>query len=457
MQAFFSAVVFLFCAVPAFCRESLPPAEGETIKQINITAVRVRESVVRSRLPVSEGMPWSARAENEVRAALHAMRIFKTVLVKSRHSAELGGAVMDISAEDGWYLLPLPFYMSGGGARMASLMLAEGNVLKRGETFFGFGLSGSNGGLVSVGALWGGWSARFAVFDINYEERHYADGAYSAGSIVSPTPRDSGAFGAVADSYNHSSHGFSASLSDKILRNFETELEFKSDTVGYSPLSGAAPQDPGRVNMLTARMRYFGGSGAAAQERTQVMSFGSIFRMGLSDLEERIRPLAAPRYFWEAGWYATGASVALDSAFDFAEIGADGLWRVESRNRHMLTLRGKAVKGFSPPFSQFIPSNRPLGLLGQYAREFRGDAGAGAVASFSFYMRGTRRGMLTCEPFAETASVWNGGQRRSRSGAGVNLRYRFWRFPIPLGVNWTRSFLEPDDVVSFSAGFGFGK
>jgi hypothetical protein len=65
--------------------------------------------------------------------------------------------------------------------------------------------------------------------------------------------------------------------------------------------------------------------------------------------------------------------------------------------------------------------------------------------------------VLTLEPFLETASVWNSGARLSRSGAGANLRYRFWRFPIPVGINWTRSMLEPDNLISFSAGFGFGR
>ncbi|MFA6584445.1 MAG: hypothetical protein WCS77_09125 [Elusimicrobiaceae bacterium] len=232
-------------------------------------------------------------------------------------------------------------------------------------------------------------------------------------------------------------------------------LSFAQAKYTFKDATAELPSEPGKHNMLGARYAYtLDRNGGLSRMRG---SFGSIFGLGLSDLEERLKPrdnIGCSQNF-EARGLHSGNFIGSDYDFSIAQFDWRAVWEFPKRDR--INIRVTGVKGWNMPFTQLIATGDTTGLRGQYRREWRGDQGAGASASFSFFMFRTKRGMLVAEPFAETAFVWNGNARYQQTGAGLNFYYQFWRFPMPLGIGVTQSMTDHTFVISAAAGFNFGR
>ena len=446
--------LFLLLPLSGATAQDTPPAEGEIIRSLTIKTKRVETSAVLDKLPLHEGGRWSAAAQRDTLDILHSMRIFRTVSLSSRHDEKLDGAVVDITADDGWFVLPLPFLSGGSGRKEEGITLMESNGLRGGEAFYGAFISGENGQAAGMGMSWGKWSLSLSGSHLQYDETSYADGAFLAGKLAgSPsnlpdyTVPVSAAYKTLADTvdtkavYRPDAH-------------YSYALGFESRAQGYKALTGPTPTDGGRQNVLSAQMRYHSAVGSGANIAS---SFGVMFGLGLSDREEKLLPLPAVKYEWDADGGIAAAGGFTGSDYDFSTVSAGVLLSAETKNRHLALLRVRAAKGFGLPFAQLIATGRELGLSGSYARDFRGDSGAGASSSFTYFLRRSRLGLLAVAPFAEYARIWSGGLPYGRAGAGLNFYYRFWRFPLPLGFGWTHSFSDNSNTASMSAGFSFGE
>ena len=91
-------------------------------------------------------------------------------------------------------------------------------------------------------------------------------------------------------------------------------------------------------------------------------------------------------------------------------------------------------------------------VLGHFTGSERG---AGIGASFVYYLLRNHTGLLSLAPFYENAYVYAGGKYRAHSGAGATLSYKLWRFPLPLGINYTHNLQDGGNLVGFVIGGAF--
>lgn len=120
----------------------------------------------------------------------------------------------------------------------------------------------------------------------------------------------------------------------------------------------------------------------------------------------------------------------------------------------MFIVQGKAQDAFKASFSDEILSADLL-TFGRYDRQIRGERGAGIGISFVYYLLRNRTGLLSLAPFYENAYVYAGAKYRSHSGTGATLSYKLWRFPLPLGINYTHNLQDGGDLVGFVIGGAF--
>ena len=182
---------------------------------------------------------------------------------------------------------------------------------------------------------------------------------------------------------------------------------------------------------------------------------GAMLGFGLADLDERLLPLARPRFDWaaRASWAHAARWTGSEFAYDYALARWDAAY-TWGEHRSVL-LRAAAGAGDSLPANRLLATGPEAGLVGLYAREFRGDAVAGAGVGFSRSFRRTRRGLWQATAFVESARAWSGGRGAEKSGAGVSAWYRFWRFPLPLGLAYTYCLDDRDSQVSGAIGGRF--
>ena len=426
--------------------------EGKVITAVNIKSNRTSTDEIAARvLELQKGGIWTATAEAKVKKRLHEMGIFRKLEIKSHYDEVSHGVVVDISADDGWYFIPLPLFTSGATGNGFSLMLMEGNALHRAETLFLRGTIATNTRSGTAAVAKGDWVFAAEVTSANYTENHYSDGGYNT---LGASP-DTGKVGQPVNSYSRSSEQEHVSVSKKLDDNNKIGLSFGMEKVvikdGMVPVS----DEPGRHNMLGMNYAYtYEGNGGISQ---QGGSMGALLGLGLSDLDERlqVRKNIGNLQVFEVKGIRAASFVGSEYAYSVLQAVWRGVW--EFREHDKLAFRIAGAKGWSLPFTQMIPTGPMVSLRGQYRREWRGDSGIGGTASFSHYLSRGKKGILALEPFAESAWVWDGDSRYEQSGAGINLYYQFWRFPLPLGLGYTWSFADKDWVISMAAGFSFGK
>lgn len=456
IKVFALAITLMFCgfiAGSAVFAQSTP--EGRTIAAINITGNRTSAGEILRRIPLKKGGVWTAAGEAASRHELHEMRIFRSVAIKSRYDDTAGGVVVDIEARDGWYLVPLPFYISNDSGQGGSLMIAAGNIFRRAETLLLYGaVSGSTRVLMS-GVMIGDYFFSAIGAREEYTEKLYSDGAYNTNSFFGSAKDNPEKFGYPYDSYTRKTARHVFGVSRKFGDSHRLAFDFQQQKVDYSKPQPTAPSEPGQHNIASVKYRYLSNVDANTGTHT-AGSFGSIFGLGLSDLEEQLKPLPRVKVsqIYEAQFSNSGR--ALGSDYDFSELhmGWTGLW--ELPQRHVAQLKVYGIKGWDNPYSQLIPTGHAIGLQGTYAREWRGDKALGTLASFAYFASRSKLGLMALEPFFENGYVWRGDALYRQTGIGFNVYYRFWRFPLPIGLNYTYSLVDRDSQVAATVGFSFG-
>jgi hypothetical protein len=302
-----------------------------------------------------------------------------------------------------------------------------------------------------VAASCAGWTLSAGHFRRDYDRRLYTDGAVSASS----------GFGAAPDAEDPARYGEITAVHGVVEEGSEVSMGIP--LLGRSLLTGWIGWNGLRTSSTVGAGRFFptGRWDAAVfaveagdSGRGDMDDLGVLLGFGLADVEDRIKPLPRPstrlggKVSVSVGGTATGSDVGFSMV------------RVESRVARTWGRRNRlsAALGFGGgdrfPEARWIATGKDLALTGQYAREVRGRFGAGATVSFSKPFHSTRRGVWQGSVFVDRARVWD-GPARDKTGLGCSFFYRFWRFPLPLGMKLTRSLDDHDSQVSAAMGGRF--
>ncbi|HBB65777.1 MAG: hypothetical protein A2X28_01215 [Elusimicrobia bacterium GWA2_56_46] len=443
-------IVLVLCLVFDSSRAG---AESARINKISFSGNRVSENVLRSAIPIKGGSELTQRALEDTYAALYSMKLFKSVEISTVSAGE-GLADVRITAEDGWYLLPFPFAFSGPAGASAGLFLVSRNIFRRAETISVSGATAGTGGSASVFFEKNEHFVRFFHSELDAGECRYADGAYSP-ERGTRKPGDAGEFlkyGAIAALYGRRRQTNSLSVGFPLWRRGgRTAL---SAALGYTGEKNTyddglrAFHGGGRTGSVSLGLK----AGGAGEKRDDL---GVIFGLGLADLDKRLQRRTKAENRWGAGLTVSngGAWTGADYAFSKAALSLENstVWGRGSR----FSLRCAAAFSANAPESQLFATGREMGLMGQYAREFRAQRMTSLGALFSKPIYASRRGILQASVFAEAAFDPADYPATAQKGAGISLYYRFWRFPLPLGLSQTYSFRDRNAQLSAAIGGRF--
>jgi hypothetical protein len=432
------------------------PSTGPVVEKIVFEGNRTSESLLRRYLPFQEGDPLPPDGLERARLGMFSLHQFKSVEISSS-TAPNGGAVVRISVEDGWFVVPFPALIGGSGSSSEGAILAAKNIFRQSEQLTFAGLSG--GGVVSgqAAAEWYGWSAIFSGRHRDYFERLYADGAFSAvSSLRGPQDVDSeGHLGPIAESYRKHVDAIRATLGAPLFRdanhlpNMGLNAGWDRNRVSYTDPS---PGDPGDAGLQSEGFAEFW----ATSDPIVQDPLGVILGYGLADVAHRIQPLPRPRfdtsggaaYHFAAGW--TG------SDFSYSYWQARFEEQLTWSTYQVLKLRLTGATGDNLPNNRAMSSGGgDAGMRGTYAREFRVDRLAGVNLMYTHVFRITTQGLWEGVTYIETARGWSGGQAFEKSGVGGSVWYRFWRFPIPLGFGLTYCFDDHNTQMTGAVGERF--
>ncbi len=431
-------------------------AERLRINLISFSGNRTAESTLRAAIPVKEGDILTERSLEDTYNALYSMRLFKSVVISTSPAGD-GLADMQIAAKDGWYLIPMPFAVSGQGGNSAGLFLVSRNVFKKAESVAVSGATGGAGEAATVFFEKDGRSLAVMHSERSAEEGFYTDGAYSSAQNMRRSD-GTGAydflseFGALDSVYKRRKQSNTVSAGFPLARR------------AGIPVLGARLGYNGEKNTYGDGLKERHGGGRAASVSLELNAGGSgekmadlgvIFGLGLADLDKRIQKRTKAENNWSGSLNITNAGswTGSDHAFSKTAVSVENSTVWGRANR--FSLRGSAALSAKAPESQLFATGRETGLMGQYAREFRAPRITSFGASFAKPLFTSRRGILQASVFAETAFDPADYSATAQKGAGFSLFYRFWRFPLPLGFSQTYSFRDRNMQMSAAIGGRF--
>ncbi|ACC97910.1 Putative outer membrane protein [Elusimicrobium minutum Pei191] len=419
---------------------------GKTISSVNVSTVRVEPPIVKEKFLLKEGDIFAYEAFDYARKALHDMRIFKSMEIEVEDKTD-NTVDINISCKDGHYVFPIIFagFGQGGTTLVASLM--EANLFRQGE--LAMLLAGISGNGYMAGASLSANDQNIAIFfsKLDYEQREYENGSFSPSSLFSTTRiKKAGTVRQFDVKETNATFVYGRSF----LEIFSLSAGYNYSRISYSGVN--APQDSGNHSTVFASAKYFKhmkpSKGAAA-------AFGSLFGLGVSDRDEKIVKLPKPRlgYYFETTYNNGGSHTGAD--FNISQLSASARTALELPARHVIGIEVNAQETFEGPFALQTKSTDLLGR-GRYSREFRGEKGLGAGAYITVLAAKNKTGILAIEPFAETSFIWDDKHSSSRqNGFGASAYYKFWRFPLPLGLTYTRDTTNNENNFSLMLGSGF--
>jgi len=425
--------------------------EGLPVMRIHIEGNRTDRTVFEDEIVLRVCEPWRKEDVETTRKNLNEMRLFRRVEIESRKTVDREGVEVIITLEDGWFVLPIPMVWRGSGGTVGSLMVLERNLSGKAESLYFFGAVTPDSYTAMLGGRVRRLSANAMFFRSQYTEILWRDGGQTAASLFrAKADEEDSSFGTVVNRYEKRVSGGTGGLDVRIRRGLHAGISLSLLNVDYDePLVGIPP-DEGDQNALGVSLRF--GKDRRQGGQGFVDSFGALFGLGLSDLEERVAPLPKPEISWRGDLNSDHCMKTLGSDHTYHRILAGGGVEIEFRNRHKLSLAARFGTGDDLPLTQKLATNRRLGLQGNYAREYRGNSGLGGAVSFSAALLRNRIGTLVAQTFVEGATVWRGGDPLTKSGVGGNFYYRFWRFPLPLGIGYTYCLDDGNSQFSMAVG-----
>ncbi len=433
MKSLFT-VFFLFCTV---CAAAQTPRLR--VGKIDVSATRVRPSVVLRKFPLKPGDEFTPQAYEAAQDKLHDLRLFK----KLDFSFKIRETKADISiqGEDGYYFFPLAFF-SAGDKDAFFMSVFEGNYFKRGETAFVSGGTSRDGYTALAGLAVEDNFFQIGFTKLDTRLRFYPDGWSSVYGVMSVS-EDKDHYGEPSAQGDIRNYDWTLTYA-RSFGDFRLSVSPRFKRAGYKYLN----LDEGNHNQLSLGASY------KHNLRTS-SSMGVLFGFGLSDRAKMLRDLTAARFAYAADIsFAKGGSWS-GADYDITRLRVHGLWQAELKQRHVFSLEFTGEDSYGSAFSDQTLSTRLLSGQGRYRRQLRGSRGAGAAASFLYYILRNDTGLLSLTPFYEQAYGHDGTKYRSHSGAGATLSYKFWRFPFPIGLNYTRNLSDSSQLVSFVLGGQF--
>ncbi|MDR3113486.1 MAG: hypothetical protein LBU09_03840 [Endomicrobium sp.] len=442
-----AAVLSAFFSVWAFAQEAIPLTSynGKTVKSVNISAKRIKPSIIKKKFLISEGKTFDADDYELAKQSLHKMRIFKEINLDINENED-STIDINIDAKDGFYVFPMIFGTGGSKSTFAG-MLMEANVFKRGETAFALGAFNSDG-YSATAAL--GFSKNFLSLGFSgfeYEEKIYENNSYSSSGLFSLSSDENGKYADPVKQYDIDAKSVKIALSKTFFEKTSASLGGNFSMVKYR--GADAPQDEGSHNKIFISLRHsqnFNSAGAG------IGGFGAMFGIGLSDVKDLFSKLPKTKYGYFASLIYENGGSHTGSDYSISKLSARAAGKAEFTKRHFLTLEVSAAKAFETPYFDRICSGEVMGANGMYSKDFRGESAAGATLSLFYYLLKNKKGMLSFTPFVETSIVWDKGFPRNQTLAGAGISYRFWRIPFPLGLKYTCDFTNGEQAFLVTFG-----
>ena len=409
----------------------------EIIKKIEITGNRVNESTIRKHLGFSEGNTWDDSLIDKAKKRLYKLKIFKELEITSDYNKDLSGMVIKIKAVDGWFILPIPITSIKGGDQVFLLILTEQNYFRKAERITLFN-SIRQGRLSSIFTYdLQHYSISVGAMDISETEYIYSDAGISNkvfnNGINKEKPEN---FGIVISDYKKMV--LQPLLSGSILLTdyLKASAGIRSTSVNYTPgATGAIPTDHGTMNSVFLALSSDDNDPARDSD-----SIGRIFGMGMAEIREMVRKKTKVPSIWLWNCNLENSGRIVSSDFPFTKTSLSIAHKAVFKWKNDLTISSKFTGGTTLPPSQMPATNQRNGLKGYYAREFRGNSTINSYINYSYPFYLTELGYFSAEGFYDWGICFSDDNRFDRTGTGLNLSYRFWRFPIPIGLGYTYSF-----------------
>ncbi|MBR3603661.1 MAG: hypothetical protein IKL48_03105 [Elusimicrobiaceae bacterium] len=428
----------IFLLLLFLCFSLFAQAEELTVGQVSVQTTRMNPHVVKNKFPLKSGDVFSPLSYEYAQNKLHDMRLFKKLDFSTRQNKK--EIDIHIQAEDGYYFFPLGFF-SSGDKNVLFLSLFEGNFFKQGETAFASAGFSDDGYTLSGGLALSDHFFNLSFTKLDTELRFYPHHWSSTYGVMNVSD-DEGEFGSPIGQLNMRDY----SLRLLYARQIENWSIFIAPELRHTSYS--QPLDAGNHNQITAGLAY------RHHVRTS-SGMGALFGFGLSDKQKMLKDLPYPRYA-----YAADVSFAKGGRWsgadeDISQVSANFLWQAEFKSRHIFSIQVKGKNAYDSSFSDQILSTDLLGKQGKYRRLIRGSRGAGLTAAFMYYLLRNQTGLLAFTPFYELAYIHTAHAYQNHSGTGATLSYKFWRFPFPLGLNYTHNLSDHSNVLSFVLGGQF--
>ncbi|MBI3551695.1 MAG: hypothetical protein HY077_04195 [Elusimicrobia bacterium] len=419
-----------------------------TVTKITINAKWTEDFIIMRRIPFRVGDSINGRDLALARAALYRMNLFKAVEVSTAPLE--GGAAVTVSVKDGWYVLPFPLISAGAGSSRFGAIIEARNVFSQAESMDLQILRGKSGSRTALGGDWEGWSGRFERTRQAYSENIYADGGYSAiGGLGTPLDANNfSQFGEIVDSYGKTTDDTILSVERAFSRRWSVEGGFDRGTVGYNSPGPFVPPDAGKQGNIFAAVKYGG-------LREGTLGLGGILGFGDAGLEERLKPMRRPQWGNTGEFRVIEAGRGSRSSFGYGEFLVHLQTSYSWGFYETISLTAAGGHGASLPDSKLLATGRTTALQGTYSREFRGPTAAGASLGYGRRLAANRWGAFQGGVFAEDARAWFHNTSKDKQGLGVSLYFRFWRFPLPLGVSYTYCLDDRNGLVSGAIGGRF--
>ena len=409
---------------------------AQTVGKITATTTRMSPQTLQQRFLLKPGDKFSSELYEKAQDDLHKLRVFKKLDFSVRpHNGEVD---IHIDAQDGYYIFPMAFW-TGGSKNAFGASAAAGNLLKQGEQIFLFGGGSKDGFTTRAGLRIGNHFLTKAYTQQHFDENFYSGDWQNVHSVFSTTD----------DEHHHSLLQTLRGRQDKISLLYMYRFSRTgriSITPEYNRITYAQHQlDSGNHHALSVGLSF-------SDDIRAGMNMGALSGYGLTDKQKSLQDLPRARMGYTAALSYKNGGHWTDSDYTISKISAEGAWLVELPEHHLLTWQLKAQHAFDAPFSDEITSLDVLSGAGKYARLRRGKQAVGTGLSFTYYLLRNQTGLLSLAPFYELAYVDAGERYRPHSGAGVNLFYRLWRFPLPVGLNYTQNLQDGSRQVGFVVG-----
>ena len=285
------------------------------------------------------------------------------------------------------------------------------------------------------------------------DEFEYADGGFNAKQFDERGNESPGDFGTVTNSYTRDARRIFLNAGVRVNPWLRAQAGLSHSSVRYHDPEFSVPPDEGDYNAWLLTMRL--GREGRVDPATQAGAFGAmgrIFGLGMAGVKESLTPLPSAERSANLQLSVERAQTWLGSDAEFTKVMLTADQATLFRYRSTLRFSLKGAWGDDLPASQQLATGQRGIMTGVYAREFRGDTLAAGSAVFTQPSFRNMVGFLTTEVFGDYAWCAAGDEQWRKEGAGFNLFYRFWRFPLPLGGGLTYCFDDSDWQFSFAVG-----